>query len=578
MQEQLKAAFVAGYERLLAWTDLLDQINVFPVADSDTGQNLKTTLLPLGRMDRPVEDLARDLLLGATGNSGNIAAAFFSQVLKTETVVDLSRTVENGSCRARQSVADPKPGSMLTVYDELTKALEETLPCNWPGGVAGVIDKLAASVAATTSQLSELQAAGVVDAGALGMFIFMEAFLARIAGVDNHFCDIPAYFNGRLRIRKLSPESTAEGVCVSTLVRPQDNTDFRSDDLASWAESVVVGTQDELVKVHLHTRKPEALREHMASMGEVLQWRQEKIEPSALPLAGEDAAVHIMTDAAGSMTREDARRLGVTLLDSCIVMDGRKYPETLLDHQKVYAAMVDGVRVGTAQTSLFQRHQAYQSAVSRYAKVLYICVGSVYTGNFDSARRFGASHDPQKRLFVLDSGAASGRLGVIARQTALFAKENSSVDAVCDYARQAMDASREYVFLDQLKYLVAGGRLSRTSGFFGDLLGLKPVITPRPQGAVKAGTVRSRRGQLDFAMQKLSAAFAGEDAPLILLQFSDNIDWVRRTVVPPVKALLPNAEVVLRPLSLTSGVHMGPGTWSLAYLSRQLRLNAEDGT
>ena len=71
-------AYIAGYERMAAWCDLLDEINVFPVADADTGRNLRISLNPLKQIDVPAEEMARRLLRAATGNSGNIAAAFFS--------------------------------------------------------------------------------------------------------------------------------------------------------------------------------------------------------------------------------------------------------------------------------------------------------------------------------------------------------------------------------------------------------------------------------------------------------------------------------------------------------------------
>ena len=54
-------------------------------------------------------------------------------------------------------------------------------------------------------------------------------------------------------------------------------------------------------------------------------------------------------------------------------------------------------------------------------------------------------------------------------------------------------------------------------------------------------------------------------APMIMLQYSDNKQWVTDTVAKKVRALLPQAEMLLTPLSLTSGVHMGPGTWSMAF-------------
>ncbi len=72
MDAGLKTAFTAGYERVCAWADLLDQINVFPVADADTGRNLVISLAPLHGIDSDIDSIVRQLLMSATGNSGNI--------------------------------------------------------------------------------------------------------------------------------------------------------------------------------------------------------------------------------------------------------------------------------------------------------------------------------------------------------------------------------------------------------------------------------------------------------------------------------------------------------------------------
>jgi DegV family protein with EDD domain len=571
LQDALKNAFVAGYERLLAWTDLLDEINVFPVADSDTGQNLKISLLPLGRMDQDIQSLGHDLMVGAVGNSGNIAAAFFKGLLQVKSKAELGQAVIHGKEQAWQAVADPQPGTMLSVYDEMVLILNSGNGTVLKKRFDKIINHLAESVAKTIKMQPSLQTAGVVDAGALGMFIYFEAFLAYLCDADNNFRDIFKRFAGRLRIKNFQVNPTrSDEVCVSTVVRPKGTDSRIRASLSALADNLVIGGQNDCVKFHFHTRHPAEVQERMTALSEVVQWSQEVIQPQPRQGFSQDAAIHIMTDAAGSMTRKDAKDLGVTLLDSCIVMAGRKFPETLLAPEDVYAAMRNGRKVGTAQTSLFQRHQIYKSAVSRYDRVLYLCVGSVYTGNYDIAKAFCDQQDLKARFTVIDTGAASGRLGIIARQTALFARECSSLEAIIDFAHKAMALSREYVFLNQLKYLAAGGRISKTRGFFGDFFGVKPIITPRSDGAVKVGTVRNRKDQLNFARKKLEDEFSKDDAPNILLQFSDNYDWVQEEVAVLIKTLLPKADILLRPLSLTSGAHMGPGTWSMAYLTDRI--------
>jgi hypothetical protein len=257
----------------------------------------------------------------------------------------------------------------------------------------------------------------------------------------------------------------------------------------------------------------------------------------------------------------------MTLLDSYIVVGDTSLPETLVDPVEIYALMRRGIRVTTAQASVFERHQRLQSIISRYGTALYLCVGSVYTGNFRAAATWKENNDPDNRLTVIDTGLASGRLGIVALSTARHADRAVRAEEVMRFAAAAVQRSVEYVFLDRLQYLVAGGRLSKSKGYVGDFFHLKPVISPTAAGAVKAGTVRNQGAQLEFALEKLSNDLIPDAGALILLEYSDNRRWVEDTVLREIENRYPSAEIVLQPLSLTSGVHMGPGTWGVAYMT-----------
>jgi DegV family protein with EDD domain len=228
--------------------------------------------------------------------------------------------------------------------------------------------------------------------------------------------------------------------------------------------------------------------------------------------------------------------------------------------------MRDGVKVSTSQASVFERHQYYQRVVNQYPKVLYLCVGSVFTGNYDVAVEWKHNNDSGDRLTVIDTSAASGRLATIVIATARYSAKTNDPGAVIDFARRAIDACEEYVFLDKLKYLAAGGRLAKSSAFFGDMFRVKPIISPLAEGAKKVGAVKNRNGQLKFAIDKLEASFGKEASPFIMLEYTDNRRWVEDTVKRKIEKHYPSSEILLQPLSLTSGVHMGPGTWAVAFL------------
>ena len=461
-------ALVAGCERVAAWSDLLDEINVFPVADGDTGRNLKISLSPMGRANGVSSALSRALIQSATGNSGSIAAAFFSRFIAEVESGGMHHSVSAAREAAWTAVADPQPGTMLTVFDALVETTER-----WPASVSrhaveGVVAQLAEAVRSTMELLPELRRAGVVDAGALGMFIFFEGFFYRLASERLEMPPVTERFAGLLTVAGDIAEDQFPGYCVNTIIRAPESA-WLTTKTDGLGESVVALADGDRLRLHLHTQNQYATRARLESLGEIVDWQVAPMDTrSAMRLAWVDGqAVHVMTDAAGSITREEARTLGITLLDSHLVVEDRSVPETLFDARQLYGAMTAGRRVSTAQASVFQKHQSYQSVLGRYDQVLYLTVGSVYTGNFATASQWRETSGAADRFTVVDTGAASGRLGLIGRLVARFACSGKPLTAVAAFARQAIADCGELIFLDQLKFLAAGGRISKSKGFSG---------------------------------------------------------------------------------------------------------------
>jgi DegV family protein with EDD domain len=568
MTPDFQKAHIAGVERVAAWSDVLDDINVFPVADGDTGRNLKISLTPLRYLQNDPEETIHKLLLAARGNSGNIAARFFSEFLAADSCASLAQAAKSGRDRAWQAVSKPMPGTMLTVLDTLVDFLATSNFENKTEYVDKIIDLLEEAVKSTPELLPKLKQAGVVDSGALGMYIFLEGFFKSLIGRHNEFRPISAIFQGLLEISSAYRVEMKEGYCVDAVIQLDKDAEDKVSRLTRYGENVVVIPHKDYLKVHLHTGNSRDARAQIESLGDVIHWNDDNLGSQIREFTRPHprGAIHIMTDAAGSVTRQDSRELGLTLLDSYITAGEKSLPETLFSPAELYRSMRQGVRVSTSQASVFERHQYYQRVLTQYPRVLYLCVGSVFTGNYDVAVEWKAGNDPDDRLTVIDTGAASGRLGAIVIACARYAAQTSDPAAVINFAQRAVEKCEEYVFLDRLKYLAAGGRLAKSSAFFGDVLRVKPVISPTAEGARKVGAVKNRNGQFKYALEKLARAFDKDSAPFIMLEYSDNCDWVNEAVKKEIRARYPSAEIILQPLSLTSGVHMGPGTWAMAYL------------
>ena len=569
MDQSLQRAFATGFERLAAWSDLLDAINIYPVADGDTGRNLVISLSPLHRIRTRAETIIQQLLVSATGNSGNIAVGFFAGFVANYPSGGIRQAVDAGRQKAWGAIADPQPGTMLTVFDELSQCVERF--SGIPSGVffPGLIEQLEAAVYSTAETLPALKTAGVIDSGALGMFLFMEGFFSRLDELPYEFRPVTEIFGSKLHLpHNFSGDDSPRGFCVDTVIRMNPDTYRPIGNLPELGDSLVVHQENERVKIHIHTEQREAVRQQVEQVGEVERWSEEALKSTLRPgsSASQRQAIHIVTDAAGSISREDVAELGITVLASYIIVGDQSLPETMFPPDELYALMRRGVRVTTAQASVFERHQCCQSILGRHSHSLYLCVGSAYTGNYAVVAAWKKGHDPEDRLRVIDTGSASGRLGIAARASARFAQQAATAEHVFRFAEAAVRMSEEYIFLERLQYLAAGGRLSKTKGFLGDLLHMRPVITPAPEGALKVATLRSKSEQVEFALSKLEQNLGPADGALIMLEYSDNREWVEKTVLAPVRNRYASAEIILCPLSLTSAVHMGPGTWAVAFL------------
>lgn len=562
----LAESFAAGYACLGGRADLLDRINVFPVADGDTGANLRVSLAPLRGLGQDRTATAARLVRTAMGNSGNIAVAFFNPLILATTPADLPARAQEGRAQAWRAVAAPQAGTMLDVFDVLAEVLHR-MPIDREHCPA-LLAALAEAVARTAVTLPDLRQAGVVDAGALGMFLVFDGLFRTLCDCDTGRQSLFDLFAGRLVVAADYHQQPSAAHCVDVVLRPPAGHGLDQATLAGLGDSLIMLPDEDRVKIHVHTADPAGLRTRMGQLGEVVAWTHEPITVEnashKLPTLNQ-GGVHLITDAAGSLPRDLARQHDITLLDSYVVTADGARPETLCDPVSIYDRMRRGERVTTAQASRAERHELYRGLCEQFGRTLYLAVGSVYTGNHAAALAWKREHDPEDLMTVIDTGAASGRLALIVLLTARCAGRTDRTPAVVARAHQLCERCREYVFLDTLRYLAAGGRISRASGFFGDLLHCKPVITPAPEGARRVGMVRTQAAQVEFALERMSSELDRNRPAVLLLQYADNRDRVEGQILPRLRAALPLAEILLAPLSLTSGVHMGPGAWALAF-------------
>ncbi|NLI67900.1 MAG: DAK2 domain-containing protein [Bacilli bacterium] len=271
-----------GANFLAQQREAINNLNVFPVPDGDTGTNMNLSMSSgLNEMNKLSSDALTDyvhafskgLLMGARGNSGVILSQLFRgfSQFQYETneinLKDFANALSKGVEIAYQSVTNPQEGTILTVAKDMAnKALEEAKKSNqFIPFMEEIVKEGKRSLERTPELLPILKEVGVVDSGGKGLVVIYEGFLAALKGEK---IDAPLEVDVAVQMEQevekahqtaLSAESIQYGYCTEFFVKLNtndfDEAQFRQQ-LSEYGDSLLVASSDELVKIHIHTEQP----------------------------------------------------------------------------------------------------------------------------------------------------------------------------------------------------------------------------------------------------------------------------------------------------------------------------------
>ena len=317
----LAKMFLAGANNLEAKKEWINELNVFPVPDGDTGTNMSMTILAAAKevsslekkdMKSVAKAISSGSLRGARGNSGVILSQLFRGFTKVianyeyiDTVV-LAEACDKAVETAYKAVMKPKEGTILTVArgaaDKAIDMVEET--DDLEVFIKAVIDEAERVLQKTPDMLPVLKQAGVVDSGGQGLVVVLQGAYDALMGKEIDYSSFEsAQTSGG--ITKISAETEAEiifGYCTEFIIvlnkplRDEEVAKYKAF-LTSIGDSIVVVADDEIVKTHVHTNDPglaiqEALKHGSLSKIKIDNMReehQERLIRDAQKVAAEQA-------------------------------------------------------------------------------------------------------------------------------------------------------------------------------------------------------------------------------------------------------------------------------------------------
>ncbi|WAA13646.1 DAK2 domain-containing protein [Fervidibacillus halotolerans] len=315
-----------GASHLSKNAQYVDSLNVFPVPDGDTGTNMNLSIQSGAREVRNNIDshvgkvgasLAKGLLMGARGNSGVILSQLFRGFSKLiedkETIdaLDFAQALKYGVETAYKAVMRPVEGTILTVAKDAANKAEEV--ANRTNDLTVLMEEVVkeakASLERTPDLLPVLKEVGVVDSGGQGLVFVYEGFLAQLNGVQLEGMESPEISMEQLVKQEhhksvqgfMNTEDIEFGYCTEFMIKlqpeklktnPFDENTFRND-ISRFGDSLLVISDDEVVKVHIHSEKPGEVLTFGQKYGELINMKIENMRQQHTSIVEKDKSVPV---------------------------------------------------------------------------------------------------------------------------------------------------------------------------------------------------------------------------------------------------------------------------------------------
>ncbi len=579
----LSAALRAGIYRLISREEVINKINVFPVPDGDTGTNLALTLQavlatlrgnPDAHAGRTLTRVADAALDGARGNSGAILAQFLLGLgdraghLAELTVEGFADAVSGGANYARESLAEPCEGTILTVLADFAAAVAHEVRGrgvrDFPSLFRTALATAQTSLEATRDQLEALRRANVVDAGAMG-------FIELVAGMSGYL-DTGVVQDDDTPIELIHDETSAAGkeedleyrYCTECMITGDgiDRRKLREQASTLGASLVVAGTHRK-VRLHLHLNEPQRLFELAARFGEVSREKADDMQRQQEMAHHESRRqVAVVTDSAADLPDSVMEALDIHMVPVRVHFGTHSYLDkiSLSPEQFFHELATNPLHPKTSLPPPGDFRRTFEFLGSHYQAVVYVGLTARVSGTFQSAETAAGRARTNARLVTVDSGTAALGQGLIAMRAAEVAAAGGDADAVREAAIAARRRTRTWGCLVTLEFAVRGGRVPRWVKTLADLLRLTPILAVHADGSVGIGGAlfgranpyrrfgRFLRRRLDPGRRwRIGIGHANTPEGAVLVRDALVSGLARTDVLPII------------PLGTALGVHGGPG-------------------
>ena len=587
--EKLYYSFVSGAQEVIKNKNNLNEINVFPVADGDTGSNLSSTMHAIileakisGSVKETMSSIADAALTGARGNSGIIIAQYingiFLSLMDEEmiTIPSFAETVKKAVPYAYQAISDPVEGTIITVIREWADAVysHRDLSATFSELFSKSLVTANKSLEATTSRLKVLQDSRVVDSGAKGFLYFLQVFATflRTGKVDLEVSDEPVdlAFNEELIH---SQGEIHHRYCTEALLSG-DAIDLEAlkAELALYGDSLIVAGNDHKARIHIHANAPEQVFQVLRKKGVILQQKADDMVRQNESAFDRKYATALITDSIADIPQTMLDRYQVHMLPLNLNFDNTSYLDKVtMTPELFYPLLEEAIEYPkSSQPNPIVVEKYLETVLSHYDKVIILTVAKEQSGTNSVFQNAVSKKLHQgKKIAVIDSKRNSGAEGLLVMKAAEMIAAETPFDEIVGAIERLRDRTNIFVSVNNLKYMVRSGRLSKVSGMAAMTINLKPVVSIDAEGkgsiAEKAFSEKGNEKKLFRLLEKVNAQEKISRYAIVHANNPEKAEAYRKRSV----VLLGKEPEYIMNISTIVGMSAGVGTVAISYMCEE---------
>ena len=562
----------------------LNDINVFPVPDGDTGNNLVYTMQTISRESKSLESfqvtlesISDSALIGARGNSGVIFAQFVNGLRtasKGKDRVNLDEFTEMALESVKHtyaSLSNPVEGTMLSVIKDWANCLKETLA---ESSNIKEFFQLSFSIAEkslekTKEQLAVLKKNNVVDSGAMGFVLFLK-------GINSYFNNekIEEVTYEELEIDNVHDfnEEIKFRYCTEGLVEYKKNIeeDEILDKLKPYGDSLIVVMGSNMFRIHIHTNNPELIFKELREYGNVINQKVDDMIGD-INMKHNQSDTVIVTDSIADIDQQYLKDNNVVVIPINVNVDNTTYYDKLTINNRILFDLIDkGLEYPTTATPTIKYiNDLFLKLLLNYKNIIVVAVSSNLSATFEVIKK-EVSHlaSKGKNIRIVDTMTNSVAQGLLVKRAVDLLKEGKDINDIEKNLNEEKKKTEILVCLETFKYATMSGRLPKAVGKIGMFFGIRPIMSIDKKGKGAAfGFGLSQKSITKKIVNHVKKDLFNQGIKSYALIHCLNEDLLNEYIVLFTKIIGKEPEF-LAEVSSATAIHSGKGSVAIGYIKK----------